>query len=71
MPVNREPKNAIDPMTGQPSGGRFASNGPKPMGDMPSIDIARWDESTIVGHALSEVDSPRSRNWIVCYESDA
>jgi hypothetical protein len=26
------------------------------MGDMPSIDIARWDESTIVGHALSEVD---------------
>ncbi|WP_276972378.1 hypothetical protein [Ferrimicrobium acidiphilum] len=53
MPVKREPKNAIDPMTGQPSGGRFASNGPKPMGDVPSIDAEHWDESTIVGHAMA------------------
>ncbi|MHB1731945.1 MAG: hypothetical protein ACYCU8_00555 [Ferrimicrobium acidiphilum] len=53
MPVKREPKNAIDPMTGQPSGGRFASNGPRPMGDVPSIDAEHWDESTIVGHAMA------------------
>ena len=53
MPIKREPKNAIDPMTGQPSGGRFASDGPKPMGDIPSIGTEHWDESTIIGHAMA------------------
>ncbi len=59
MPVKREPKNTIDPMTGQPSGGRFTSDGPKPMGSLPQIEGngSRWDDSSIVGHALSCIEA--------------
>ena len=54
MTINREAAGAVD-AHGNPAGGRFAPCGPKPMGDIPSItgDTERWDESTIVGHAMA------------------
>jgi hypothetical protein len=57
MPVKRENAGAVDAF-GNHVGGRFAPSDPKQMGALPQIpdDGLRWDESTIIGHALSDVD---------------